>query len=847
MRIPRGLLRAGWRDLTRRPLQALLMLAGVALGVAVIVAIDLANQSARRSFSLTTQALIGRATHQIVGGPEGIPQDLYRRLRVEQGFQELAPVVEGVGIAQDLDSMPVRLLGIDPFAEAPFRNLLPLRSPEQTDFSPFLLDPDTVIVSENLARRYGLVPGETLRIQVNAEMLTFRIFGVLVPAPGDQQEGISDVLLMDIASAQRALSMPGSVSRIDVIASAQQARRLAGLLPPGLRLEPAGEQRATLDQLTSAFQLNLQALSLLALVVGMFLIYNTTMFSVVQRRPVLGILRTLGASGRQVAGMVLFESFWVAAAGSLLGLGLGWLLGKGAVRLTTQTINDLYYVLDVQHNQLQLLTVLKGVSAGVGAGLLAAVGPALEAANVPPVVVMRRSQAERGAQRWVVRAVYAGLASNAAGVLVLVGLPGSLSASFGGLFLILIGLALLVPWLTVQFTRLVQGLLVRFFGSLGSIAAGTIRRSLSRTGVAIAALMVSLSVAIGVGIMIASFRATVVDWLGLTLQADIYISAPTAGGARPSAALPASLQQQVAGVAGVGQVETVRTVQVQSQDGPVLLLAVDASRARAAGLYRFASGTADQVWQRVQDGAVIVSEPFANRYNLPASGGELTLETDQGPVTFPVVGIYYDYTVDSGTVMMSQATYLHYWNDPSISSMAVFVSPGAAVEQVAAALRARLAGTGLQVQLNRALREQALAIFDRTFLITSALRLLAVLVAFIGVLSAFMALMLERRREFATMQAIGLSRGRLWSLTLLETGLMGSAAGLLAMPTGVVLAVVLIYVINLRSFGWTIQFIATPGIFLGALATAVAAALLAGIYPGWRLQHMQIAANLTPE
>ena len=823
------------------------MLLGVALGVAVIVAIDLANQSAQRSFTLSTEALVGRATHRIVGGPDGVPQELYRHLRADLGMQNLAPVLEGLGVAVDLDSLPVRLLGIDPFAEAPFRDLLPVQSADLANFSPFLLDSSSIVISQNLAQRCGLVPGESIRIQVNARLRSFNLLGVVVPPEGESQEGFSDLILMDIASAQEVLGMKDRLSRIDVIATEQEAKNLQARLPSGIRLESSGDQRGTLDQLTGAFQLNLQALSLLALVVGMFLIYNTTMFSVVQRRPVLGIFRTLGATGHQVAGMILLEAFWVAAAGAALGIGLGWLLGKGAVRLTTQTINDLYFILDVQRTQLPLASVLKGAAAGIGAGLIAAFGPAAEAATVPPIVVMRRSQVERGAKRWVGRALIAGVGLNLLGLAVLSIFPESLSASFSGLFFILLGLALLVPWLTVLFTRLMQPPLLRLFGSLGRIASGTVRRSLSRTSVAIAALMVSLSVAIGVGIMIASFRTTVIEWLGLTLRADIYISAPTVGGARPSASLPGEIKSRVESIEGVQEVETVRTVQVQSTVGPVLLLAVDATRARELGLYRFAQGSSEQVWQQVLEGAVIVSEPFAYRHDISPEGGAVTLETDRGEVDFPIVGIYYDYTVDRGTIMMSQEIYRRYWNDSAISSLAVFVSPGSEIEGVARILRQVLAGTGLQVQLNRALRDQALRIFDRTFLITSALRILAVAVAFIGVLSAFMALMLERRREFATMQALGLTRAGLWRLTFLETGLMGTAAGIFAMPTGLVLALVLIYVINLRSFGWTIHFQADPGIFLGALVTAVLAALLAGVYPGWQLQRMPVAENLTQE
>ena len=215
--------------------------------------------------------------------------------------------------------------------------------------------------------------------------------------------------------------------------------------------------------------------------------------------------------------------------------------------------------------------------------------------------------------------------------------------------------------------------------------------------------------------------------------------------------------------------------------------------------------------------------------------------------TFSVAAIYYDYSSDQGTVRMARSTYHQYWDDRGLSALAVYVAPDADPELVADALRTSLSGAALQVQVNRALREQALVIFDRTFAITNALRLLAVIVAFIGVLSALMALQIERARELATLQALGLTPGQLWRLTFLETGLMGATAGLLSLPTGFVLALVLVYVINLRSFGWTIQMQLDPLVFAQALLISLAAALLAAIYPMRRLLSLPIAAALRQE
>ncbi len=845
--IPLGLLRAGVRDIVRRPLQLILMLLGIALGVGVIIAIDLANQSANKAFNLSTEALIGRTTHQIRGGPSGVPEGFYRDLRVEHGYRQVAPIVEGSAIAPALDSIPLRILGVDPFAESPFRDYLRIANSGGGGLERFFLQPNGLIISDLLASRYQLQPGDELRLQVNDLDLTFQIVGIIDPGDSRSRQGLEDVVLLDIAAAQEALRMDGRISRIDLLLKDEEIQKIEALLPPGLQIVPASEQQATLEQLTAAFELNLQALSLLGLVVGMFLIYNAMMFTVLQRRHILGIFRTLGATNRQILQLILLEAGMIGIVGSVLGVILGSVLGRGAVRLVSQTINDLYFVLNVQVGVLSFETLIKGVGAGILASFLAALGPAYEASRVPEVVALQRSDIESRARTWIPTMGIAGLILSLLGTSILILLRDSLMASFVGLFFILIGLAMTVPLCMMLFARLTRPILSKVFGPSGRMAIGTILRSMSRTSVAVAALMVSLSVAIGVGVMIASFRSTVEHWLDLTLQADIYISAPSYGGARPNTKVDPAIARELAQLEGVLEVETVRTVVVPSNKGEILMLVVDTKRERAAELYRYASGTPADVWQQVQAGAIIVSEPFAYRNKIPYSGGELELDTDQGKQSFDIRGIYYDYTSEQGTVLMSRNTYDQYFNDPAITSIALHLDSEINLEQVLEQVRQSVSGSSLQVQANRTLRQQALEIFDRTFLITSALRILAVVVAFIGVISAMMALQMERAREFATMQALGLRERGLWLLTSLETGLMGFVSGILAIPTGVILAVVLIFVINLRSFGWTIEMSLNPWIFVGAVLTAIAAALIAGVYPALRLIHQPIAENLSAE
>ena len=845
--LTRTLLLTGVRDMQRRPVQMVLMLLGVALGVAVVVAIDLANTSASRGFALSAETIVGRATHQIRGNSGVVAEDIYRRVRTELGLRAAAPVVTGTVLAPDLDAQPLRIMGIDPSAEAPFRNFLGTGGALPADFTGFYTQPYSVVVPIRLAQRYGLEPGGQLLLLANDREVRVNIWAVLDPGTDGLRRALDGMLLMDVSTAQELLGMEGSLSYVDLIATQPELDLLQKRLPASVRLAPATEQTKTIGNLADAFQLNLSALSLLALVVGMFLIYNTVMFSVVQRRAVLGTLRALGVTGQQLFALVMLEAAVISAVGAAAGVGLGWVLGQSAVRLVTQTINDLYYVSTVRDAPLAFFTVAKGVVLGIGASLFAAALPAYEAARVAPVTAMRRSSLEDRVRGQIPLLSVAAVLLIGSGAGVLFAIPSSLLAGFAGMFMLVLGAALLVPGTTLLLMHLAGFTLGRLAGTLGRMAARSVSKSLSRTAVAIAALMVAVSVTLAVSIMTRSFRDTVINWLELTLSADLFITAPVIGATGPASTLSAAVLPIVSAVPGVQSVETIRGTTAFSQFGEVRLAVFDARMQRDRRVYRFEDGTPEQIWDAVQAGSVLVSEPFAYRHALPRKGASVTLRTDRGEQTFPVAAVVYDYASDQGVVFMARAVYDQYWDDRGISSLAVSVAPGYTTDGVAADLRTALAGSALSVVSNRALREQALLVFDRTFAITDALRVLAVLVAFIGVLSALMALQLERTRELATMQAVGLGRAQLNGLALMETGLMGAAAGLFSLPTGYVLSYVLIYVINLRSFGWTIQ-MQVPALPFGqALLISILAALLAAVYPLWRQHRMPVAAGLRQE
>lgn len=840
------LLKTILRDLLHRPWLTLLLIISVALGVAVVVAVDLANASATRAFELSTEVIVGKATHQIVGGAGGIDDGVYLHLRRDLGLRHIAPIVEGYAGAAELGGQTVRVLGIDLFAEPPFRTYITAGTNVSLDaLSAFYTQSGAVLISADSAARYGLKTGDPITLQIGTTKKQITIVG-LMQQPNDVSSRVLEgLVLTDIATAQELLDQNGRLSRIDLIATDAEAETIRQTLPAGLRLVRASEQADTVTQLTAAFRLNLTAFSLLALAVGMFLIYNTVMFSVVQRRRLLGILRCIGVTGREIFMLILAEAAVLGLIGSLLGLVLGIFLGRLTVALVTQTINDLYFTLSVSDVSIDALSLVKGLLLGIISALLAAALPAYEASSVPAVTVLQRSDLEDRIRRFLPSLNIFGVIMLAVGAGILVFGQSNISLLFVGVFLVLFGLVMYVPVLTIFMMRLATATIGRV-GLTARMSSRTVVQALSRTSVAIASLMVAVAVTIGVTVMIASFRTTVENWLGQTLNADFYVSPPLSGANRIVSMDPA-LVEQARAVEGVDAIEVLRSVTVTAQElGDVRLNATNGGRARESRIFRSFSGDPASIYPQLDAGAIAVTEPFANRHNV-TEGSTVTLLTDKGARAFSIVGVYYDYSSDQGSILMSLDVYRQYWNDPAISGFSVYVAPGADVNQVEDGVRAALGGNDVVVQSNRALRDAALVIFDRTFAITQALRVIAVAVAFIGILSALMALQLERTRELGTLRATGMTLRQLWQLTLLESGLMGATAGVLAIPVGLILAAILIYVINLRSFGWTIFFTSVPEVYLQALLVSVTAALLAAIYPMLRLGRLQVVEALREE
>lgn len=837
--------------LWRHPWQLVLAIVGIALGVAVVIAIDLAMESSLKSFNQASKAMSGTATHRIIASDGGLDEKLYTRLRVDLGIANLSPVVSGyVKLAQP-DEESFKLLGIDPFIEkslhSGWRNEHTENSPK--DFlTQLMTEPNSVLINEKTAQRLHRQINDQLSVVTDQGEQQLKIISLLSGNNAVSEQVLAKLIITDIATAQELLGLLGRLSSIEVLIGDDASETLAAIqqgLPGTALLVATDSQAESMREMTRAFSINLKALGLLSLLVGMFLIYNTMTFLVMQRRRLIGSLRLLGVTRQQIFKLVIGEAFLLAIIGTLLGIALGIVLGQGLLVLISGTINAVYFRIDTASLMVTPLQIGKGILLGISTTLLAVLPPAFEATRLSVVKVLVRSQLESGSRR-LIKTV--GLMSF---VLILGGLAmaffsgKSIILGLASIFLILSGFGLLTPVLTLWFMKSIERLFGRFLGILGRLPARMVAAEISRTGIAIAALMIAVAATIGMDLMIGSFRQTVAQWVQASLRADLYVSLPGDKISADKTLTDHRLKDKIAELDGVQMLSSALHTKLIA-DNQLTKISVFELNAKSRQGFIFKHKVDDDLWYRFENQrTVIITEPYAYHHAVKI-GQKILLRTDQGELAFEVIAIYADYSGDQGHLAMSRQNYQRHWPDLGYSGIGVYARESADLKQLESRI-SQLLTAQQSVKSDQEIYKASMEVFEQTFTITETLRWLSAAIAFVGVFSALMALQFERTRQLGILRAIGLTSRQLTVLIISETGLMGLVAGLLAIPVGFIVAYVLIFVVYQRSFGWTMAFYFDSGVLYQGLALAFVASLLAGVFPSIKMAQTQPAEALRTE
>ena len=832
-----------WRHLKRDVVRALITLLGVALGVAVAVAIRLANTSVLGAFRDSVDRIAGTANLQIRG--DGFPFDEALLEEIDWVFTlaEVSPVVSGTIVLKDYPGEVIEVLGIDLLRDHRTRQYRLIRAGGEAGeglvrhLLGVATQRDGILLTKALASRLGIGPDTELEVLAEDRAAALKVLDLLgSEGLGSAMSG--NIALMDIAAAQWLFQKPGKLDRIDLVVrdAADLARvqaRLRAQVPGFLLVEPPERRTQQVEKMISAYQLNLTAMSWIALFVGAFLIHNTVSIAVLRRRREIGICRALGVGRRSIALAFGIEALVLGLAGSGLGLLLGWALAAGSIGAAAGTAAAFYERVVVTRPSMDTVTVFLAFAAGLGLSVFSGLLPVLEAMRVPPAEATCTGSRESRLRGAAVPCALAGLAALVLAWVAGLQPPIGRKPVFGFVssFLIIAGFSMLAPAAILAFQSLLKAPLAALLKSPGRIATAGLSSSLGRTSVTVAALMIGLAMTVGMGIMIHSFRRTIDVWVSQTVKSDLWIKA--ASSHRIEGRISRGTIDKIAAVEGVKEIDPYREIHTTYEGTPVILGAgLTDVAARYSQLPIKEGGSTQEVMRKgLQRSWCIVSESFSMHHGVGVND-EIRVRTPEGQLPLQVAGVYYEYSNDRGYIIIALQTFIEEFGDESANVVTVYVEPGADLLVVRDRILSEVGREHpLVVRTMAMLKAEIFRIFDRTFAITSALQLIAIVVAVLGTVNTQIALVLERRREIAILRYLGASVRQIKRAVVVESGLLGLVGIFLGVAAGAALAVVLIFVVNKQSFGWTIQTYLPLGYVALTSLLVLVSTILAGIYP----------------
>ncbi len=840
------------RHLRHHKGRTILSMIGIALGVAVFISVQTAIHTAIESFNASVDHVSGKANLQVTSFGRGFSEEVYLKVKKVPGVKAATPVIQYISKMDEPIGEPLYLLGIDVFSDRPFREYQFYETDDEDLL--FLKNPHSIALTEKLANRHGLKKGGEITLIVGSKKVTLTITNLLkMEGPAKSLEG--NFGLIDIASAQEALEKVGLIDRIDLmvdksIPTEGIERELKKVIPPGVEVRRSDTRSGQIEKMVSAFHLNLTALSFISLIVGMFLIYNAISISVIQRRREIGILRSIGLTRPQVLWLFIGEAAWIGCLGSLVGIGVGIGLANVMLYMVSRTITALYILVKVEHLLISPPVLMAGFGMGVLASILSSIGPAREASKVTPKEALALGTLETKIKIRLWHFSLIGMGLLILSLIFALQKPIYHRPIFGFLaaLLILIGVSFLIPSVTTLLNRLLAPLLQFLFGSEGKLASRYIHDSMARTVITIAALMTALSMLISISIMILSFRKTVDLWVEQSINGDVFIFPGSYSITGYSALLPLEVSRELPSLPGVKAVDSFRALEVEYQGQPALIASVDGEVFLNMKTIRFTRGSPQAILRQFAAGqAILVTESFSLRHQVRA-GDRIKLNTPQGERDFLISGVFYDYSSDWGMVLLEKKLFQSLWNDETLHSAGIYLEEGFSQEAFKKTIRERYSKPyRLFVVSHRELRNEVLKVFDQTFAITYALEFIAIIVAILGIINSLNSLIIERQRDIGIVRAVGALRRQVEKTTLIEAGMIGFFSHIFGLLCGFLLSILLIYVINKQSFGWTIQFSIPLRSLIESWLIVMFTSIGAGFIPARRAAKMNMVESLRME
>ncbi|MEO8718678.1 MAG: ABC transporter permease [Burkholderiales bacterium] len=794
-------------------------MAGVALGVALGFGVHLVNRAAVDELAAGVRAMAGEADLEVRGGRVGFSEALYPKLARLPGVAAASPALElEAGLP---GGGTIRVLGLDVLRAA---QLQPALFAHQPQLRAQILKPDTVLLSQAAAERLRLGTGGRLALVVGLDTVELEVIGTL---PASSLHGIA--ALADIATVQWRLDRVGELNSIGLRlapGSDTEAMRasIAKLLPAGTFVTRVETVEASGAALSRAYRVNLNVLALVALFTGGFLVFSAQALEVARRRGEHALLRVLGLTRGALARLVLLEAGLVGAAGAALGLALGLGFAVAAVSASGGDFGAGMFRGLAPQIGFAPLAALGYFGAGVAVALAGAALPAADAARTPPAQALKAGDEQRMLAR--MPSLRAALALLGTGVLLAFApaVGGIPFAGYVAVGCLLVGGILLMPAFS---QRLWQALPLGRHPALG-LAGAQLRGAPGQAMVSLAAIVASFSLMVAMAIMVASFRISVDRWLQALLPAELYLRTTQLG---ETAYIDPRFESRVRRLRQVARADFLRSARVTLDPAQpaISLLARDVP---AGGLAASLPLVGARYERRADDPPPAwVSETVAERYGA-VPGRRLALPLAGRQREFVVAGVWRDYARQHGAIVIERPAYKALTGDARANDAALWLAPKVRIEDAIGALRALPGGEQLDFGTPGEIRALSLAIFDRSFAVTYALEAVAVLVGLFGLSSSLGALVLARRREFGVLRHLGMSRREIGAMLATEGALLALAGAVAGLVLGAAISLVLVYVVNPQSFGWSMDLHPPYAFLLGLTAVMLVLAMLTAWFSG---------------
>ncbi len=840
--------------------QTVLALAGICLGVAAIVSIGIVNKSVLRSFEDSITEATGRAALQITGAQSGFPESIAEKVRAVTGVEYAVPVIDTDGLLSKGKERSIMVLGVDVLVDSQIRSYsLSNESADIPDPLLFLARPDSILITKAMAEREGIALDQKIQVETVLGTRTFRVRGFLNPEGPAKAMG-GNLAVMDIYAAQMAFGKEGRIDRVDVSLLRGEEletvrQRILSALPKGYTVEtPVGRTRQ-IEGMLSKFQTGLNLISIFAIVVGMYLIYNAVSISIVHRRKEIGILRALGATRGEIMRLFMGETLVISIIASTLGVGLGVLFAGSIVGTLGRIISQWYARTTVTGISVPWFYPATGIVCGIAASLVAAAFPVHAGSRISPISAIRSVPwSEEGfftGRRLKIAASFFLLLSAAVFCIYkfaeFLPLFRNKTFLFSSQIFLLLGISLLTPTLLKGFLSMFHRLPTTELGSVGMLAGLNLRKNITRNAVAVAAIFFGISVFVNSAGFVYSLKESVMTWLDAVVRADIIISAghPSSSTNAQTVPMPVDMWRNIEKVPGVLSADPWRKVYMDYNGRRVLLSVADLARRGKYSHFMVVRGNDPEIRRRLphQDN-VVVSEPFAAQFGV-RTGDVITLPTPSGPVRFGVIAVVVDYLYDGGTVYMDLNTYQRHWGDMLADQFSVRVKPGENIAAVRESIQKRL-GTDrkLYVLPAREFKDEIRKVIDQTFMFNYALSAITMTIACFGIIITLLASVLERTREIGVLRSIGMLRRQVSGVVLIESVLMGVAGGVLGSGAGVVTGWITLEGANYSSL---VQYCIPYVSIAWAMVMSVGLSALAGLYPARRAAKTNIVEALVYE